>query len=52
MSKTISHKPTSIPKLQIGPTQAPYIPEDVASRHNEIVERPVTQHSTPVPVSS
>ena len=38
-------KPTSIPKdYKLDQRQIPYIPEDVASRHNEIIERPVTQY--------
>ena len=48
--KELARKPTSIPKnYKLDTTEAPYIPEEVASRHNELVERPVTQyvHSSP-----
>ena len=48
--KELARKLTSIPKnYKLDTTEAPYIPEEVASRHNELVERPVTQyvHSSP-----
>ncbi len=48
--KQLAHKPTSIPKnYKLDQTPVNYVPEDLASRHNEIIERPVTQyiHASP-----
>jgi hypothetical protein len=48
--KQLLKKPTSIPaNYKLDQSQVSYAPDDLASRHNEIVERPVTQyvHSSP-----